>query len=316
MNRTARDDAAMDELFGAIEGGGTKFVCAVGRGPDDIVSRVRVETTSPDETLGRAIEALRAGARAAGAPRLGSVGIAMFGPLELRTGRTLATPKPGWNDVPVLDTISRALGVPAAIDTDVNAAALAEWRWGAARDADPVAYLTIGTGIGGGVLVRGVPLHGLMHPEIGHISVPVARDREGRPDDFAGVCPFHGRCLEGVASGTALRARTTKSAADISTEDRVWDLEATYLAHAVATCVLVVSPERVVLGGGVMQKDGLLARVREAVPGVLAGYVPRPELTGAEGVAAYVVAPRFGQDAGLAGAFALAAGCILRQQNI
>jgi fructokinase len=280
-------------LLGAVEGGGTKFVCAVGYGPDQVLARERIDTTAPDETLNRVADFL-AGA-AAGTPA--AVGVACFGPLELdpnrpEFGRLLATPKPGWS------------GVPIAIDTDVNGAALAEWRWGAAQGCDPALYLTVGTGIGGGAVVRGRTLRGLLHPEMGHILLPRLTWPDGRPDDFPGVCPFHGACFEGLASGPALQARLGFPAEAAGAEHPIWDLEVGYLASALATLALVLSPQRIVLGGGVMQQGHLLARVQQRLPQVLAGYLKRDEVQSS--VDRYVVAPRFGQDAGLIGAFALA----------
>jgi predicted NBD/HSP70 family sugar kinase len=209
--------------FGAVEGGGTKFVCAVGEGPDRILARTRVETTTPEETLDRVADffarATAAGAGSGAAGReLAAVGVACFGPLELdpaspRFGDLLATPKPGWSGAPVAQALRRRLGVPVAVDTDVNGAALGEWRWGAARDCDPALYLTVGTGIGGGIVLDGRPLHGLLHPEMGHIPLPRLSWPDGRPDDFPGVCPFHGACFEGLVSGPALAARAGAPAA-------------------------------------------------------------------------------------------------------
>ena len=295
----------MDPLFGAVEGGGTKFVCAVGFGPDRVLARERVDTTTPEETLARTADSL---ARASGGA-LAAVGVACFGPLELDAqradyGRVLATPKPHWSGADVLGTLRTRLHVPVAIDTDVNGAALGEWRWGAAQGCDPALYVTVGTGIGGGAVVGGHTLRGLLHPEMGHIPIPRLMWPDGRPDDFTGVCPFHGACFEGLASGPALRARLRVPAETVSVDHPVWELEAGYLATALATLTLVLSPQRIVIGGGVMQQGHLLERVRRRLPGVLAGYVKRDEV--GRDVDRYVVAPRFGQDAGLIGAFALA----------
>jgi fructokinase len=292
-------------LFGAVEGGGTKFVCAVGYGPNEVLARARIDTTTPDATLDQTADFL---ARASDG-KLAAVGVACFGPLELdegrpEYGRLLATPKPGWSGADVLGVLRRRLSVPVTLDTDVNGAALGEWRWGAAQSCDPALYLTVGTGIGGGAVVGGRPLHGLLHPEMGHILLPRLNWIDGRPDDFPGVCPFHGACFEGLASGPALQARLGVPAETVSEEHPVWDLEAGYLATALATLTLVLSPQRLVIGGGVMQQGHLLTRLRQKLPQVLAGYLMRAEV-GAD-VERYVVAPAFGQDAGLIGAFALA----------
>jgi fructokinase len=289
-----------------VEGGGTKFVCAVGYGPGAVVDRTRIDTTGPDQTLAQVAEFL---ATASAGRGLTAVGVSCFGPLELderspRAGSMLGTPKPGWSGAPIVAPLRDRLGVPVRLDTDVNGAALAEWRWGAGRDRDPVLYLTVGTGIGGGVVIGGRPLHGLLHPEMGHI--PVARERwpDGTPDDFAGVCPFHGACFEGLAAGPALEVRLGRPAETAEPDHPIWRLEAAYLAQALATYVLILSPRRIVLGGGVMQQGHLLALVRRRLTEVLAGYVDRPEVT--TQIDEYVVAPHFGQDAGLMGGFALA----------
>jgi fructokinase len=295
--------------YGAVEGGGTKFVCAVGTGPERILARTRIETTTPEATLGKVCDFL---AREAGEGPLAAVGVACFGPLELDPGAPdfgalLATPKPGWSGAPIGGTIRERLGVPVVVDTDVNGAALGEWRWGAARGCDPALYLTVGTGIGGGIVLGGRPLHGLLHPEMGHIPLPRLTWPDGRPDDFPGTCPFHGGCFEGLASGPALAARSGGiSPETLDPEHPVWDLEAGYIAAALATYVLVLSPQRIVVGGGVTQSGHLLTRVRRRLPQVLAGYVKRLQVDA--GVDHYVVAPHFGQEAGLMGALALAEG--------
>lgn len=292
-----------DRLLAAVEGGGTKFVCAVGHGPDAIVDRVRIPTTTPDETLARVIDFL--------APhRPVAVGVGMFGPLVLdesageRRGSTSKTPKPGWDHVPVRARLEEALAAPVVVDTDVNAAALAESLFGDPPGLDPLVYLTVGTGIGGGVVVGGKPLHGLMHPEVGHVRVPPMPLADGTFDPFAGVCPFHGRCLEGMASGTALNARVGGGAEGLAEDHPAWELEARYLAHGLAALVLILSPRRIVLGGGVMANAHLFPRIRRALSDELAGYVDHPALTPI-GLDHYVVPSRFDAP-GLAGAFALA----------
>ena len=194
--------------------------------------------------------------------------------------------------------------MPVAVDTDVNGAALAEYRWGAAQGYDPALYVTVGTGIGGGVIIGGTPLHGLLHPEMGHIAVPRARDAAGNRDEFAGICPFHGDCMEGMAAGGALAARVGRSADDLAPDDPVWELEAYYLAAGLAQHVLVLSPQRIVLGGGVLQQEHLLPRIHAALRVQLRSYIARPQVD--TDVSSYVVKPHFGDEAGLAGAFALA----------
>ena len=295
-------------LYGAVEGGGTKFVCAVGSGPTDRLATARIPTTTPAETLPRVRRFLLDAADQAG-QALTAIGIATFGPIELdrqspRYGYMLPTPKPGWSGAPVVAAITAGLDVPVAVDTDVNGAALAEYRWGAAQGYDPALYVTVGTGIGGGVIIGGTPLHGLLHPEMGHIAVPRARDAAGNRDEFAGICPFHGDCMEGMAAGGALAARAGRSADDLAPDDPVWELEAHYLAAGLAQHVLVLSPQRIVLGGGVLQQQHLLPRIRAALRAQLRSYIARPQVD--TDVSSYVVAPYFGDEAGLAGAFALA----------
>jgi len=283
--------------YGAIELGGSKVLCAVGSA-QAIVAEARIDTSGPEQTLA-AVEAFFAPHRRG----LSALGIAAFGPLELdRTapsfGSLLTTPKPGWGGTELVQRLERALSLPVAIDTDVNAAALAEQRLGAGRGRDPCLYVTVGTGIGVGVLSSGVLLHGLLHAELGHLPAPALCD-------FAGCCPFHGRCLEGVASAQAMAQRTGAPAHTLDDAHPVWELEARYLAHLLAACVLSHAPRCIVLGGGVLARSGLRARVAVQLVELLAGYVPRRELT-LEGVGDYVLAPHFPERAGLVGAFLLA----------
>ena len=275
-------------------------MCAVGTGPDDIRAEVRVPTTSPAETLGRAVEFFREHAP------LTAVGIASFGPLDLdptsATGGFITdTTKPGWSRTDVAGAFRRGLGVPVAIDTDVNGAAFGEWRWGAGAGSDSVVFVTVGTGIGGGAVIHGRRLHGLVHPEMGHMRVP--RDPS---DAFPGACPFHGDCLEGLASGRALHQRRGLPGEALPDDDPVWSLEARYLALGLANIVTVLSPQRLILGGGVMRHPTLLARVREEVQAILAGYVRAPAVIDA--VEQFIVPPALGERAGVLGALALAAG--------
>ena len=290
-------------LLGGIEAGGTKFVCVVGTGPDDLRAELRVPTTTPGETLAAALQFFQAQQATYG--RLDALGIGSFGPVDLhaasgRFGYITSTPKPGWADTDLAGVFRRGLGVPVAFDTDVNAAALGEWRYGAARGLDTFLYLTVGTGIGGGALVNGRVLHGLVHPEMGHVRV--ARDH--RADPFAGACPFHGDCLEGLASGTAMAARWGRPAHALPTAHPAWTLEAHYLAQALQGFVCTLSPQRIVMGGGVMDQPQLLPRVRLELQRLLHGYIQAPELL--RDIDAYVVAPALGRRAGALGALVLA----------
>ncbi|MCP4965750.1 MAG: ROK family protein [bacterium] len=283
-------------MFAAIEAGGTKFRVAISEGRK-IVADTTIATTTPDETLGASIDFIRSGGVAA-------VGIACFGPLDLDPssnsyGSITATPKPHWSGTSVLDRVRDGLGVPAAIDVDVGGAALGEWTWGAARGLSNFIYLTIGTGIGGGVFVDGKVHHGMGHPEMGHITLERIRS-----DDYPGHCPFHGACLEGMAAGPAIQDRWGHPGRELADRADVWDLEATYLAQALRTYTYVVAPQRIVIGGGVMQHPDLLDLVRVKLEQQLNDYATSEIRSGA--LDAYVVAPEFGQDAGLIGAIALA----------
>jgi fructokinase len=292
-----------ERLVGGIEAGGTKFVCAVGTGPDDVRAEVRVPTTTPAETLGRVVAFF--GEQAARGP-LAALGVASFGPVDLDPGSATfgfitTTPKPGWRGVDLLGPLRRALGVPLALDTDVNAAALAEQRWGCGRGLATLTYVTVGTGIGGGVVVDGRPLHGLVHPEIGHARVPHDRAR----DPFPGICPAHGDCWEGLAAAPAVAARWGRAPATLPDEHPAWALEAHYLALGLANVVLTLSPQRLVLGGGVMARAQLYPLVRAGVSDLLAGYLVSPAL--GDGLERYIVPPALGERAGLLGALLLAA---------
>jgi fructokinase len=287
-------------LFGAIEAGGTKFVCAVGTGPEDLRAQARFPTTTPHETLGRCIDFFRA------QPRIAALGVGCFGPIELRRdapsyGHVTTTPKAGWANADVVGPLHQALGVPIGFDTDVNGAVLGEARWGAAQGLETAIYVTIGTGIGGGALIGGKLAHGLVHPEMGHLLLP----REPDDLDFAGYCPFHGaRCWEGVASGPAMERRWGRRAETLPSDHPAWDLEARYIASALTTLVLVLSPDRLILGGGVMQVEQLFPLIRKHLQRSLGGYVQADAFV--TGMDQYVVPPQLGQHAGIAGAFALA----------
>lgn len=286
-------------LYGAVEAGGTKFVCALGTGPDDLRALTRFPTTTPEETLSRTL-AFFEGYDV----RPAAVGIGSFGPVDPDPasptyGFITSTPKPGWRDTDFAGTLQRALGVPVAFDTDVNAAAVGEHRWGAARGLDTFLYLTVGTGIGGGGLAEGRRLRGLVHPEMGHLLLPRAAG-----DAFAGSCPFHGDCLEGMASGPALEARWGARAETLPPEHPAWPLEAHYLAHALVNFICMLSPQRIILGGGVMHQPHLFTLLRQRVPALLNGYVQAPALL--DHIDTYLVPPALGDRAGVLGALALA----------
>jgi len=290
-------------LFAGIEAGGTKFVCAVGTGPDDLREQVRIPTTTPAETIRRTLEFLRS-AREKHGP-LAAVGIASFGPVDLAPGSPsygsiTSTPKPGWANTELVEVFQRELGVPVGFDTDVNGAALAEWRWGAAVGLDTFIYLTVGTGIGGGGLLGGRLMHGLIHPEMGHIRIP----RDPARDPFPGTCPFHGDCFEGLANGPALEKRWGQRAETLSPDHPAWALEAHYIALALHNYVCMLSPQRLILGGGVMEQQHVFPLVRERLRALLNGYIQAPSIL--KEIDAYVVPPGLGSRAGVLGAIALA----------
>jgi len=285
-------------VYGGIETGGTKWELAVGTAPDDVRATATVPTTTPAETIGRALGFFeREGPVAA-------VGIGSFGPLDSKLGsptwgHITTTPKPGWSNTDVGPEFRRRLSVPVAFDTDVNAAALGEHRWGAAQGLDTFCYVTVGTGIGGGAMVGGRLLHGLMHPEFGHMRIP----HDLAADPFPGACPYHGDCWEGLASGNALAARWGAPASELA-DDAVWALEARYLALGLVSVISVLSPERIVIGGGVMRRPGLLPLVRQEVVALVNGYLDVPAV-GAE-IATYITLPALNSRAGVLGAIALA----------
>jgi fructokinase len=293
----------METLYGAVEAGGTKFVCMVGTGPGDMREQARFPTTSPEATLLETVTFFRSAESRLG--KLSAIGIASFGPVDLHPdsptfGFITSTPKPGWANVDIVGTLRDELGVTVGFDTDVNAAALGEWRWGSAQGLDTFLYLTIGTGIGGGGMVNGRLMHGLVHPEMGHVRIP--HDLE--TDPFAGTCPYHGDCLEGLASGPAMNARWLQPAEQLPADHPGWALEARYLALALVNFICTVSPERIVIGGGVMSSGRLFPLIREQALELLGNYVRAPQLL--NGIDDYIVPPWLGEHAGVLGALALA----------
>lgn len=292
----------MNPLFGGIEAGGTKFVCAVGSGPGDIQNEIRFETTDPETTIDQAVAFFR---RETGQASLDAIGIAAFGPLDPDPrsetyGYITSTPKPGWRDVDLAGRIKNAFDVPIGFDTDVNGAALGEWRWGAAQGLETFVYLTVGTGIGGGGMVNGSLMHGLLHPEMGHMRIP----HNWQNDPYPGRCPYHGDCLEGLASGPAIAERWGRSGEELDVHHPAWSLEAGYLALALVNMILTLSPQRVVLGGGVMEQKRLYPMVRTHVLQLLNDYVQSPAIL--EEIDRFIVAPGLGDRAGVFGALALA----------
>ena len=287
-------------------------MCMVGTGPGDMREQVRFSTQSPEVTLRETLDFFRSAAARHG--RIEAIGIASFGPIDLHFdsptyGFITSTPKPGWANVDIAGAIRDALAVPVGFDTDVNAAALSEWRWGAAQRLENFIYLTIGTGIGGGGMVNGRLMHGLVHPEMGHVRIP----HDVSLDPFAGVCPFHGDCLEGLASGPAMNARWLQPAEQLPDDHSGWVLEARYLALALVNFICTLSPERIVIGGGVMSRTMLYPLVRTHVLALLNNYVRAARIL--EAMDDFIVAPWLGGHAGVLGALALAQQAIAFRQE-
>lgn len=284
--------------YGALEAGGTKMVLAVIDGEGQELDRQVLPTLTPDETMPKMIDFF-------GGKGIASLGIGCFGPLDLNPasasyGRITRTPKLAWRGYPVLQAFEQALSVPVRLDTDVNGAALAEARLGAARGLSSCLYLTVGTGIGGGLIVGGQPVHGLMHPEIGHLLLtPEASDPAP-----AGFCPYHPHCAEGLASGPAIEKRWGVSAKELPADHPAWALEAAYLAQLCADAMLAFSPEKIILGGGVMHQDFLFPMIREKTAQLLNGYIPVPAVEA--GLRDYIVPTGLGDRSGILGAWLLA----------
>jgi fructokinase len=290
------------KLYGGIEAGGTKFVCVVGSGPGHIVDEIRYSTTTPEATLGKAVQFFQPFVVSG---QVSAIGVGAFGPLDLNPesptyGFITATPKPRWSNTDVLGTLQRALKIRIAFDTDVNVAALGEYQWGASKGCDPSLYLTIGTGIGGGYLKEGRSLFGMLHPEMGHLRIPHSREL----DPFPGNCPFHEDCFEGLASGPAIEKRLGTPGAMVPENDPFWNIEADYIASALMNFILTLSPKKIVLGGGVMQRGFLFPKVRWRVRELLNGYVSSKSLL--EHIDDYIVPPGLGNQSGSVGAIALA----------
>lgn len=300
-----------DAVVGAIEAGGTKFVCAVGSGPgENLLAKEQFPSgDNPADVIGEVAAWLKA--KQAKHGPLKALGIASFGPVDLDVqaptyGYITTTPKPGWADTDIVRPFREVFpGIPIGFDTDVNGAAMGEHCWGAAKGLSDFIYVTVGTGIGGGGMARGRLLHGMVHPEMGHMGLPHIPG-----DDFAGNCPFHGRCWEGLCSGPAIEKRAGKPAEALSPDDPIWELTIRYMAHALVNLTCVLSPRRIILGGsvrkaGALGEERFFEKLRGAYREIMADYIASPDLT-EEGIKRYIVPPDLGDDAGVCGAIALA----------
>lgn len=283
-------------LIGGIEAGGTKMICAVGDENGNVMDRAAFPTRQPKETFEDLINYFRN-------RDIKALGIGCFGPLDLNRhsatyGYITKTPKSGWENCDVVGTFTKALGVPVGFDTDVNGAVLGEVTWGAAKGAESAIYVTIGTGVGVGVYINGALLHGLVHPEAGHILL--SRHPE---DHYKGNCPYHENCLEGFAAGPAIEGRWGRKGVELADQDQVWELEAYYIAQAVTNYILTYSPQKVILWGGVMHQEKLFGMVRKEVRRMLNGYIDHEAIT--ESIENYIVPPALGENPGVLGAIRL-----------
>jgi fructokinase len=285
-------------LFGAIEAGGTKINVAVGSSPTDIIASERIETTTPSVSIAAILsffEQFR--------DRLQSFGVASFGPVRLNRsdddwGRLLNTPKPGWSGASFVHPLIEHFGLPVELDTDVNAAGLAEHQLGALRGVPCGVYMTVGTGVGGGLITEGIAIHGALHPEIGHMRIL----RSASDNDFPGCCPYHGDCLEGLASGPAIKLRWGSSLSQLPLDHVAHGLIADYIGQACATLALTLSAGRIVIGGGVSHSPRFHPAIAERMKHWLGGYLVVPETASDD----FIVPPGLGDRAGLMGAMLLA----------
>lgn len=283
--------------LGAIEAGGTKFVCGIGNEHGEITDRVSFPTTTPEETIANVVAYFSD-------KSIDALGIGSFGPVDLDKssptyGYVTTTPKPHWGQYDFLGNVKKHLNVPIGFDTDVNAAALGEAEWGAAKGLDSCLYITVGTGVGAGAIVEGNMLHGMLHPEMGHIMI--TRHPE---DEYAGFCPYHGDCLEGMVAGPALERRWGKKGHELASIDKVWEIVGYYLAQALVNFIYILSPKKIIMGGGVMKQLQLFPIIRRQVQTMLNGYVQTPQIL--SGIDEYIVPPGLGDNAGLSGALVIA----------
>lgn len=292
----------LPKYYGGIEAGGTKFICAISSNPPVLAKEISIETTSPAETLEKVCDFF---SPYVSTGELASLGVVAFGPVDTdKTSPTYGyitdTPKPNWGNTPVLGFLQERLGVPLAFHHDVSGSAIGEYKWGASKGHDPSLYLTIGTGIGGGYLVNGHPLTGISVLEMGHIRIPHDKVR----DPFAGSCPFHGDCFEGLASGPAVQARFGRRGETIQDSDPFWELEADYLALAITNYIFTLSPRIIVVGGGIMERSFLFPQLRQKVRKLINGYLNFRQLS--DDIDRYIVPPKLGKYSGVLGAIAMA----------
>ena len=294
-----------DVLYGGIEAGGTKFICAVASDPPKLMDEIQFATTTPEETLGKVCDFFRPYVKE---NRLQSAGIASFGPVDVDVnsptyGYITATPKPNWENTDFLGTLKNDLNISFAFHHDVSVSGIGEMTWGASKGVDPSLYITMGTGIGGGYIFNGKPLTGISVLEMGHVCVP----HDLQQDPFEGNCPYHKDCFEGLAAGPAIEARMGARGETLSDDDPFWAIEAEYIAYALTNYIFVLSPRIIVIGGGIMQRNFLYKEIRNKVKAILNGYLTYDELM--EGIDRYIVPPSLGKYSGVLGAIAMAMEC-------
>lgn len=283
-------------IIGALEAGGTKMVCAIGNEKGEILDRISLPTLTPEETMPAMIEYFKD-------KNIQALGIGCFGPIDPDKqsptfGYITTTPKLAWTNYNIVGEFKKALDVPVGFDTDVNGSCLGEATWGITKDVDSSIYITIGTGVGVGIMINRQLLHGMMHPEAGHILL------EKHPEDtYEGKCPFHPNCLEGLAAGPAIEGRWGKKAYELADNSKVWEMEAYYIAQGLVSYILTVSPQRIILGGGVMHQEQLFPLIRAEVKRLLNGYIKTKEL---EDMDTYIVPCSLNDNQGIMGALKLA----------
>ncbi|WP_449620876.1 ROK family protein [Robertmurraya sp. Marseille-Q9965] len=290
-------------MLGAIEAGGTKFVCAIGDAQGNIIERIQIPTTVPEETMEEVINFFQK-------YPIKSIGIGSFGPIDVNVesptyGYITSTPKTAWKNYPFVQAIRQAFDIPVGFNTDVNAAALGEAKLGAAKGLDSCLYITVGTGIGAGAVVQGKLLQGLTHPEMGHILV-----RRHPEDHYVGKCPYHKDCLEGLAAGPGIEERWGEKGIQLAVREEVWDLEGYYIAQALMQYILILSPKKIILGGGVMKQRQVFSYIHKHLAELVKGYVQLPELSD------YIVSPELGDNAGITGSLMLAQEALMDKQTL
>ena len=285
------------KYYGSLEAGGTKMVCAIGDDQGNILERISIPTLEPENTMPAIIDFFRD-------KNISALGIGCFGPVDLDRksatyGYITTTPKLAWKNYDIVGICKKELGVPVGFDTDVNASALGEATWGCTKDLDHSIYITVGTGIGAGVIIDGKPYHGMLHPEAGHIFLA----RHPRDPMEKGICPYHELCLEGLASGPAIAARWGKPGAELADRKEVWELEAYYLAQAICSYIMILSPERIIVGGGVSHQEQMMPMIRKEVERQMGGYI---QAKGMKDLDNYIVLPSLNDNQGIMGGLKLA----------